>query len=558
MKKKVLSVISMVMVLLTVVSVCVAGNAFAAEQITIDAPEFKSITSTCTSVTIEWEEYEDDDMRFLVYRSTTGKAGTWTKLVTTAAGATSYKDITVTPSKTYYYTVKAYYKAADGTVYLSPMSGKHVIKTTLEKPVFSLAGNSGDGVLFKWDARSDVTGFILYKSTTGQAGSWTRLGSVIQSNKAGSYTDTRVTIGQTYYYCIKAYKVIGGKEYYSPSSKAYKLVIKDVAVPTNLKAEATEEGVLFSFDKVLATKGYIIYRSETGVAGSWTKLTTTTSNNKTSYLDKTAEIGKVYYYTVKSYKKVNGEPRYSGSARAIRITNLVIVPEITISPANEVSFSDYYEKISVTIKVKNFEEDDKIKIYVDSTEITDALAEDETAMNDFLAQTAFFFEIDEDNTTDEKLVLDLYRIAPGEGTLKIVHEKYDDIYAQLKVKSPVLTYDEDLEAAWKDINEGLEAVENAKILLEEAVAASEENKQAKIDRAKVQLEGAKESFDKAKLTLMKYQVSYYLKYAEYRKLYDGVEDYRASIELAIRRVDSGRIEDAISVISASADNVFGN
>lgn len=556
MKKKILSVISIVMVLLTVMSVCIAGNVFAAEQVTIAAPEFKQITATLTSVTVEWEEYEDEKMCFLVYRSDTGKAGTWTKLTTTSAGATSYTDITASPSKTYYYTVKAYLKGNDGTIYLSPMSGKHKIKTALARPAFSLAGNSGDGVLLKWDARSDVSGFILYKSRTGQSGSWSRLGSVINSKKAGSYTDTKVKIGETYYYCIKAYRVIGGKEYYSQSSKAYKLVIKDVAVPANLKAEATEDGVKFSFDKVLATKGYLIYRSETGAAGSWTKIKTTTSNNTTTYLDKTAETGKVYYYTVKSYKKVDGVNHYSSSARAVKIINLVVVPEITISPAQEVTFRDYYEKIPVTIKVKNFEEDDQIKIFVDSTEITEALAEDTVALDEFLSRAAFFFEVDERKTTDDKLVLNLYRLAPGEGTLKIVHGKYEDIYAQLKVKSPALTYDEDLKAVEDNFNEGVEAVENAKILLEEA-KASEENKEAQINRAKVQLEGAKVSLDKAKLLLMKYH-SDYNKYDEYKELLMGVEDYLDAVNDALQDLERGRIDDAIREISISADDIFGN
>ena len=386
MKKKLISVLSFIMVLITVVSSVEIASA--ASTVTVPAPEVTELKATCTSVTIKWEEHNDEDMTFLVYRSATGKAGTWKKLAQTKAGAVSYTDKTVQPGKTYYYTVKSYL-VYDGTTYLSDMSGKHKIKTGLEKPVFSLCGNGGKGVVMKWDKRNDASGFIIYKSTTGKAGSWSKL-KVINSGKAGSYTDSKVEIGKTYYYCIKATKTIGDKLYASPSSKAYKMVIMDVAVPQNLSAVAKDDGVYFSFDKVPGTAGYYIYRSETGVAKTWTKIATTKSNNDTTFADRTAEEGKIYYYTAKSYKTVNGKTKASASAPKVRVTNIENAPQITFDSA-EITFDNFYGVISVKLSFKNMAEDDKVRVYVNGKEFTDEIAEDEAKSAEFFKNVNFIF-----------------------------------------------------------------------------------------------------------------------------------------------------------------------
>lgn len=556
MKKKLLSVISIVMVLL------IAMSSFAimssALTVKIDAPVFKKISATCTSVTIEWEEYEDSDIYFLVYRSATGKAGTWTKIATTKAGAVSYTDKTVAPAKTYVYTVKAYFVGKDGTKYLSDMSGKHSIKTGLEKPSFSLAGNSGLGVLLKWDKRNDVTGFILYKSTTGKAGSWTRLGSTVKSNKAGSYTDSDVKIGSTYYYCIKAYKVINGKEYYSKSSKAYKITIKDVAVPQNLNAIAKDDGVYFTFDKVPATKGYIIYRSETGKKGSWTKLHITTSNNTTGYVDTAAEQGKIYYYTVKSYKSVGGKNYYSDSAKAVRVANLSVVPEIKFTPA-EITFNDYYEEIKVTLEFKNFESKDDIRIFIDSTEITNEFLADKAKVEEFLKTAKFNYSVDEEKSTDEKIVLIIKRLAPGTGTLKVAHAKYGDIYAELKVNCPELPYDKDFEKALLNVEAAGKATLNAYEILLQAKDATE-NRDAYVKNAIVQLTGAKSSIENAKLLLIKYEATYN-KYPAFKEELAVINDCLDSINDALNdisgeNVDVKNIENAIREIEGLAEDLL--
>lgn len=538
MKKKLLSALSMVMVLLMVVSTFAVAVSAAGDTVRVPAPEVTELRATCTSVTIKWEEHNDSDMTFLVYRSATGKAGTWKKLAQTKAGATSYTDKTVAPGVTYVYTVKAYL-VYDGTTYLSDMSGKHTITTGLEKPVFSLCGNGGYGVVMKWDARSDASGFIIYKSTTGKAGSWSRL-KVVNSGKAGSYTDTEVEIGKTYYYCIKATKTIGGKTYASPASKAYKMVIMDVAVPQNLKAVARTDSVVFSFDKVLGTAGYLIYRSETGAAGTWTKIHTTKSNNDTAFSDTTAEEGKIYYYTVKSYKKVNGEYTYSASAPKVRVTNLAVVPEITFEPS-KITFNDYFETIKVNLTIKNMDEDDNVVVSIDGNRITDDVLNNEEKLAALTEKLSFIYTVDEKASTDDTLVLEIIRLQPGEGTLKVEHSRYSDIYAELKVSCPEVSYDKDAEKINSDLELGIEAALQAENLLNDA--KDTDDKTALLDNAKKQLSAAKGYLDSAKSLNDSYKADYE-KYETYKALTKIIDDYADAVADALEDVSGETITDS--------------
>lgn len=533
MKKKIISVISFIMAFLMIASTFVVASA--ASTVKVDGTEITELRATCTSVTVKWEEHNDEDMTFLVYRSTTGKAGSWKRLGQTKAGAVSYTDKKVDPNKTYYYTVKAYL-VYDGTTYVSDSCPKKKIKTGLEAPEFSLCGNGGKGVVMKWDKRNDASGFIIYKSTTGKAGSWSKL-KVINSGKAGSYTDSKVEIGKTYYYCIKATKTIGNKLYASPASKAYKMVIMDVAVPQNLSAVAKDDGIYVSYDKVPGTQGYYIYRSETGKAGSWTKIGTTKSNSDTTFADRKAEKDVLYYYTVKSFKTVNGKTKASASASKVRVTK-DNEPKITFDPT-EITFNGYYEEIPVKLHFENMESGDEVKLFINGKEYTKDIDEDSAKREEFLKDVVFAWEKDDEKSTADTYVFNIRRLASGEGTLKVVHSGYSDISAELKIKAPELEYDKDFKAFAEKVEDGRDLLEVSKDNLVSAKDAADETvKSANIKMAKERLEMAKAEFDEASNMLMKYSDAY-----------KGNADYDAEINIA--KVAIERTGTAIGLVEAN-------
>ncbi len=465
MKKKFKSIICIVLSLITIVMM--SSVAYAYPSMRPDAPPSLHVTEVdYTSVKLEWSDHNDSTYQYLVYRSPSGKAGTWTKLTTTKAGARSYTDKTVVPNKVYYYTVKSYYYSPSSKLKLvSQMSTVWKVSTEIYRPVFNLVGNGGNGVVLKWDIDKEMNGVAIYKSLTGKAGSWTKI-KVIKNNKTKTYTDSNVKIGETYYYCYKVYKTIGGKDYYSTASKAYKSTILDVSVPQNLKAVPIDSGVRLTYSKSLGTIGYMIYRSDTGKAGTWKKIATTKSNNTLEYIDKTAVEGKTYYYTIKSYKKVSGEFFYSASAKGIKVVNDVAPAELSFDPQDSVTFTNYYEEIPVTLKFKNVNEADKFKIYIDEFEVSDIDNFTDAQYEDFLSECKFMFDIDEEKTTDSELALILYRVAPGTGTLKFA---YKNAEAVLSVNCGEFEYDKDATEIAKNYAEAIEYAYEAGLILEEAL-----------------------------------------------------------------------------------------
>lgn len=486
MKKKIISVISIIL-MLSVVFSTFAGVTVNAEEIALSSPEIMGIRTESGVVTLEWYDYNEDFTGFYVYRSETGKAGTWKKVATTSE--MSFSDEGALPNKTYYYTLKTFIK--DGKVITASAScPKEKISNKLSRPVFSLAGNSGMGVLLKWDAIKGAAGVIVYKSRTGEAGSWTKL-KTVKNAKAGSYTDNNVEIGETYFYCFKYWKDVDGVKYYSQSSKSYKLTIKDVAVPENFEVKAVSDGMLITYDKVPATKGYVIYKSLTGEKGTWKKIATTKSNNTVSYIDKGVVYGVEYYYCVKSYKNLNGKNIYSD--KSDNYWAVCQKGKITISPsAADVYFSELLEKQTVKVSVDGAPKYDTLKY-----EIKD---------NTVVAASWGPW-----NATGDEITLTLTRVGPGETTIRLYYDNYPDSDVEINVTADKLDLDDDYALAQDYIEQAYAIYSEVLKLLADA------NKEGISDIEKAAL--MTQAMDKIKeaTTLLEQANELAQKYAEYSK-----------------------------------------
>lgn len=439
LKKKILSIISTCLVLAVLLSTFAGMSVNAAVE--LSKPEIMGIRAENGVVSLEWYDYNEEFSGFYVYRSESGKAGTWKKIAT--ANEMCYEDAAALPNKTYYYTVKTILKEGKKVI-ASGSCAKEMVKTTLDRPVFSLAGNSGMGVLLKWDAIKGAAGVIIYKSTTGKAGSWSKL-KTVKNGKAGSYTDNKVEIGETYYYCIKYWKTVDGKDYYSQSSKAYKLVIKDVAVPENFEVRATSEGMLISYSKVLATKGYAIFKSTSGKAGTWKKIAMTKSNNTLSYLDKEVVNGIDYYYCVKSYKNVNGKNIYSDKTDTYCET--CKKGTLTISPSvSEVIFSELLEKQNVQIYVDGAPKYDVLKAKVDDPSVV---------------------AIKWGQWKGDIVDIELTRIGAGDTTLTLYYDNYPDATVTIDIRADKLDLDDDYNTAKQYMEEAYKLFSEVLTILSE-------------------------------------------------------------------------------------------
>ena len=92
---------------------------------------------------------------------------------------------------------------------------------------------------------------------------------------------------------------------------------KYLSTPKLNSAVSRANGVIVSYNKVLGSTGYVIYR-KTGNS-SWKKIATVNGNNTLKYVDATAEKGKTYTYTVRAR---NGKYLSSYNTKGVSVKDL--------------------------------------------------------------------------------------------------------------------------------------------------------------------------------------------------------------------------------------------
>ncbi|MBR2027837.1 MAG: hypothetical protein IKA10_02455 [Oscillospiraceae bacterium] len=237
--------------------------------------------------------------KYQVWRSTTGKAGSFTLLVTTTA--TSQINKNAVAGKLYYYKVVA----VDANGNKSDASA--IVSRTADLPKVTGVKATNDAATGKpvisWDKVDGATSYKVMRSTA-QNGTYTVMNTV----KTTSMTNKNAVAGNTYFYKVMA--VHSNTNANSAHSAIVKTVC-DLPQVTGVKAvnDAATGKPKISWDKVDGAAKYQVWRSTTGKAGSFTLLVTTTA---TSQINKNAVAGKLYYYKVVAvHSNTNANSAYS-------------------------------------------------------------------------------------------------------------------------------------------------------------------------------------------------------------------------------------------------------
>ncbi len=158
-------------------------------------------------------------------------------------------------------------------------------------------------VKISWNGADGASGYRIYRSTS-PTGTFTKIKSITSSSKV-TYTNTGLSCGTTYYYKVRAYRLIDGNYYFG----AYSDVVSGKAIPAAPSGvsvtKASKKYVKVSWNKVSGASGYRVYRSRAKTSG-FSKIKTVTSGAILSCKKKTAR-SKKYYYKVRAYKTVNGQ-----------------------------------------------------------------------------------------------------------------------------------------------------------------------------------------------------------------------------------------------------------
>ena len=116
--------------------------------------------------------------------------------------------------------------------------------------------------------------------------------SVDKYNDINSYSDRSTKTGVWYIYTVRAANE-GGRGPYIPTEKLYFL-----AAPELTSLEYNNKAITFKWEKVQGATGYIVYRRDLSSWNEWEKIATT---KNTTYIDKSADVGVHYKYTVRAY-----------------------------------------------------------------------------------------------------------------------------------------------------------------------------------------------------------------------------------------------------------------
>lgn len=174
-----------------------------------------------------------------------------------------------------------------------------------EKPVIRTTP-SYNQINVAWDEIPGATRYEVYYQTSETATQ--KLLGTVEAGKSCNYRHKNRTSGKTYFYMVRAIREVDGIEVSSDSDiveqrvQPYKAQITEIT-----RSSATSLKV--KWKKVSGAHGYRIYRS-TSEDGEYKKIASVSGGSKTSYTDKKRTCGRVYYYKVQAYRKVNGKYIY--------------------------------------------------------------------------------------------------------------------------------------------------------------------------------------------------------------------------------------------------------
>lgn len=169
---------------------------------------------------------------------------------------------------------------------------------------FRVSSRGSNSLKLAWNKPVGATGYQLQRKS---GNSYKTLATV----KGTSYTHKSLSAGAGYTYRVRAYRTVGGKNYYS--GWAYMTAYTKPATPnlTGLSAIKSGHKIKATWKKVGGSaSGYQIYWAKDKNFKKVVSKTTVSGQKKTSYTGKNFTKGKRYYVKVRAYKTVKGNKIY--------------------------------------------------------------------------------------------------------------------------------------------------------------------------------------------------------------------------------------------------------
>lgn len=260
------------------------------------APKLTAKVKSYKSAVISWSKVNGaEEYAVYVKNASTGK---WNKK-TTVKG-TSYT-ASATCGQSYTYTVRACKKQGDKTVMSAYDKNGVTFRTKLTSPVLKKAvSKQYNQINISWEKVDGAQKYYVYRKTENNG--YKQIGITDELN----YTDSSVSCGSSYTYTVRAYRAQGDIEYKSGYDKDGKTATAVPATPALKTISGSDyEKINVKWNAVSGADTYYVYRKLPG--GKWSRIGSTSGNNKVSFVDRTAEPYQVYLYTVRAARTVNGK-----------------------------------------------------------------------------------------------------------------------------------------------------------------------------------------------------------------------------------------------------------
>lgn len=191
-------------------------------SIKVSRPSFEKVSVRgYRSVNLSWYKVYGAK-GYAIYRSTS-KNGTYIKIATIKnANTTSYVDKGLTTGQTYYYQLRSYKTSGGKYVYSNRSSIKSVIPAPQPPRLNELSLSGSSKVKVSWKSVFGASGYQVYRSNA-KNDEYKRVRTTTGKTSTSYYN--RLREKGTYFYKVRAYRVVKGKKVYGAYSEVKSISI---------------------------------------------------------------------------------------------------------------------------------------------------------------------------------------------------------------------------------------------------------------------------------------------------------------------------------------------
>lgn len=378
------------------------------------APTIGSVTGGAKKATIKWNTVSGAS-GYVVYMSTSS-SGTYSSIKTVDSKTTSLVKTGLSDAKNYYFKVRAYRNGEGVKVYSSYSTVKYCGTATATPSITKVSGGANK-ITVTWNNVSGETKYELYMASS-KSGTYNKI-AALNANTV-SYTKSGLSTAKTYYFKVRTYRTVGGKNTYTGYS-AVKYGTTSTAAPAISSVTGGAKQATVKWNAVSGANGYVVYMS--GSASGAYSSVGTVSSQVTSLTKTGLAEAKNYYFKVRAYRNGDGVKVYSPYSAVKYSGTATAVPAISKAAGGN-------KKVSVSWK--NVSGETKYQLYMaEGTSGKYSLAATLNANTTTYAKTGlkagtkYFFKIRTYRTVNGKNIYSSFGAAVAATTAK---EAVDTVY----------------------------------------------------------------------------------------------------------------------------------